>query len=159
MFGLHCLETHSQTLNTLALSPAESEFDGIVKAATMGVGIKSLFGDLGLEIEMQVNTESSAARSISSRRGFGRVRHVEVRELRVQESVRRGELFLIKVRGEDNVADSLTKHFDRSKLEKCMSECGFAFRDGRHEFFPYFADVQAPRRDKVDQFDFIFLQP
>jgi hypothetical protein len=34
----------------------------------MGVGIKSLFGGLGLEIEVQVNTDSSAARSMSSRR-------------------------------------------------------------------------------------------
>ncbi len=83
----------------------------------MGIGIKSL------EIEVQVNTDSSAARSISSRKGVGRVRRVEVRELWVQEKVRRGELSIIKVRWEDNVADGLTKHVDRSKLEKYTSSC------------------------------------
>ena len=50
-----------------------------MKAATIGIGIKSMFEDLGLKVEIQVNTELSAARSISSRRGAGRVRHVEVR--------------------------------------------------------------------------------
>ncbi len=57
--------------DTIELSSGESEFYGIVKAATMGVGIKSFFGDLFLEIEVQVNTDPTAARSISSRRGAG----------------------------------------------------------------------------------------
>ncbi len=71
-----------------------------MKVATTGTGIKSLFGDLGLEMQSQVNTDSSTARSIASRRGAGRVRHVEVRELWVQDN-----LNIVKVRGEDNVAD------------------------------------------------------
>ena len=112
-----------------------------MKVATIGVDIKSLFGDLGLEIEVQVNTDSSAARSISSRRGPGRVRHVEVRELWIQEKVQRGELSIIKVKGKENMSDGLTKHVDRSRLEKHMNECGFTFRDGRHELWPHLGDV------------------
>ena len=61
MFGSRCLKTH------IALSSGESDFYGIVKAATRGIGIKSMFKDPGLEVEIQVNTDSSAARSISSR--------------------------------------------------------------------------------------------
>ncbi len=61
-FGSHCLKTYSQTQDTIALSSGESEFYGIVKAATMGLGMKSLFGDLGLEIGVQVNTDTSVAR-------------------------------------------------------------------------------------------------
>ncbi len=82
MFGSHCLKTHSQTQETIALSSGESEFYGIAKAATMGIGIKSFFKDLGLEVEIQVNTDSSAARSISSRRGAGRVRRASQPELK-----------------------------------------------------------------------------
>ncbi len=66
---------------------------------------------------------------------------MEVRELWVQEKVRRGEMSVIKVKGEDNVADGLTKHVDRSKLGKCMNEYGFTFRDGRHELCPQLGDV------------------
>ncbi len=88
MFVSYRLKTHSQTQEPIALSSGVSEFYGIVKAATIRIGIKSTFKHLGWEVEVQVNTNSSAARSISSRRGAGRVRHVEVRELWVQERVR-----------------------------------------------------------------------
>ncbi len=141
MFGSCSLKTYSQTQDTVALSSGESEFYGIAAAAPMGVGIKNLFGDFGFETEVQVNTDSSAARSISSRRGAGRVRHVEVREWWVQKKVRTGVLPIIKGRGEDNVADGLTKHVDRSKLEKNVSDCGITFRDGRHEICPCLGDV------------------
>ncbi len=55
--------------------------------------------------------------------------------------VRRGELSIIKVRGEENVADCLTKHVERNNMEKYMSECGFGLRDGRHDLCPQIGDV------------------
>ncbi len=48
MFGKHCIKTYSQTQETVALSSGESVFYGIVKAATMGLGMKGLMADLGL---------------------------------------------------------------------------------------------------------------
>ena len=113
MFGKHCTKTYSQTQETVALSSGESEFYGIVKAATMGLGMKGLMEDLGVEVEVQANTDSSAAKHIESRRGAGRVRHIEVRELWVQDRIAKGKLKIAKVKGEDNVADGLTKHADR----------------------------------------------
>ena len=58
--------------------------------------------------------------------------------MRVQEKDRGGELYIIKVKGEDNVAGDLTKHVDGSKLEKYMNECVFMCRDGGHELCPFF---------------------
>ncbi len=52
MFGSHCLQTYSQTQETIALSFGESEFYGNVKAATIGIGIKSMFKDLGLGVKV-----------------------------------------------------------------------------------------------------------
>ena len=98
MLGSRCGKPYSQTKDTTALSSGESEFYGIVKAATMGIGIESLIEDSGLHVEVQVNTDSSAGRSSSSRRGARHFRHVEVRELWVKK-VRRGELSIIKVKG------------------------------------------------------------
>jgi hypothetical protein len=138
---LRCLKTYRQRQDTIAVSSGESEFYGIVKVAKMEIGSKSMFKDLGLEVEVQVNTDSSAARSISSRRAAGRARHVEVHELWVQERVRSGELSIIKVRGENNVADGLAKHVDRSNMEMHMERGGFVRRGGRHEFCPYVGDV------------------
>ncbi len=38
-------------------------------------------------------------------------------ELWVQDKVAKGELKVAKVRGEDSVADGLTKHVERHKME------------------------------------------
>ena len=75
MFRNHCIKTYSQTQET------------IVKAAAMGLGMRGLLEDLGVGVEVQVNTDSSAAKSITARRGAGRVRHIEVREPWVQDRV------------------------------------------------------------------------
>ena len=106
MFGSHCVKTYSHTQETIALSSGESEFYGIVKAATVGIGVRRLLNDLGLKVEeFHVNTDSRAAKSIASRRGAGRVRRVEVRELWVLDKAQKGESSIIKVCGEDNMAD------------------------------------------------------
>ncbi len=66
---------------------------------------------------------------------------MEVRELWVQERVRRLELSIIKVRGQDNVADGLTKHVERNNMEMHMEKFGFTFRDGRHEQCHHLGDA------------------
>ncbi len=81
MIGGHCIETYSQTQETIALSSGESECYGIAKAAATDLGMKGLMADIGVGVAVQVNTGSSAAKRITARRGAGRVRHVEVREL------------------------------------------------------------------------------
>ncbi len=76
--------------------------------------------DLGLSVKVQVNTDSSAAKSITARKGAGRVR----------------QLRIVKVRGEDNVANGLTKHVDMQKMEQYMEACGSVRKSGIHEFSP-----------------------
>ncbi len=116
MLGDHRVETYSQTQETLALSSGESEFYGIAKAAAMGLGMTGLMEDFGVGGEVQVNTDSSAAKSIMARRGAERLRHIEVREWWAQDRVAKGELKIAKVKGEENVADGLRKHMDRQKM-------------------------------------------
>ncbi len=87
VFGNHCVKTYSHTQEMIALSSGESEFYGIVKAAAIGLGMKGLLEDLGVGAGVQVNTDSCAAKSILARRGAGRVRYIEVRDLLVQDRV------------------------------------------------------------------------
>ncbi len=140
MLGSHCAKTHSQTLETIALWSGESESYGVVKAATIGLGMKGLLGDLGVEVKVQVKAGSSAAKSLASRRGIGRKRHVEVRELWVQVRVAKGELSVVKVKCEEKVADGLTKHVDRQKMEQYVEACSMVRRSGGHELCPRLGD-------------------
>ena len=64
------------------------------------------------------------------------MRHIEVRELWVQDRVAKGELKIVKVKEEDNVADGLTKHVDKQKMEQYMKASGIVRKSGRHELSP-----------------------
>ena len=106
----------------------------------MSLGTNGFAEDLGVGVEARLNTDSSAAKSITARRGAGRVRHTEVRELWVQYRVAEGEFKIVKVKGEENVADGLTKHVDRQKMEQYMEARGMVRRSGRHELSPKIGD-------------------
>ncbi len=139
MFGNRCVETHSQTQETVPVSSGESEFFGIAKADTMGLGMKGLMEDWGatedwgVEVGAQVNTDSSAAKSIASRRGAGRARRREARERWIQDRVAKGALTVAQVKGENNVADGFTKHVKRHRMDAYMKVCGVVWKSGRHE--------------------------
>ncbi len=98
MCGNHCIKTYSQTQETIAVSFGESEFYGIAKAAAMGLGTKGLMKDLGVVVEEHANTDTRRAKSRTARKGAGRVRHTEVRELWVQGRVEKGELKIAKMK-------------------------------------------------------------
>ena len=41
-----------------------------------------------------------------------------------------------KVKGEDNIADVLTKFVDRDKIDKAINSAGLERRGGRHDNMP-----------------------
>ena len=62
-------------------------------------------------------TDSSAAKSFSSRRGLGKMRHIDVKHLWLQDLVKKGEIRLAKVLGDQNPADLFTKYLDRARIK------------------------------------------
>ena len=113
MFGSHCLKSWSSTQSVIAISFGEAEFYGIVKGGSQGLGAKGIIGDLGVMFGLVIHTAASAARGIALRKGLGKVRHIEVSQLWIQNRVSRGDIRIEKVSTSDNVAVSLTKHVDR----------------------------------------------
>ena len=81
LLGQHILKTYSSTQTSVTLSSGEAEFYGVVKATGAALEQKSLFGDLGIDLRFCVWTSSSAAIGISSRRGLGKLRHVDTHTL------------------------------------------------------------------------------
>ena len=58
-----------QTL--IALSSAEAELYGPVKASSEGLGVRSLCKDFGCNLQIRVYSDSSAALGIIHRKGLG----------------------------------------------------------------------------------------
>ena len=83
----------------VALSSGEAEYYGLVKNGSQGLGIRALLGDLGVECAATLNTDASAALGIASRRGLGKVRHIDVSQLWLQQRVANGDLIVQKVDG------------------------------------------------------------
>jgi len=65
--------------------------------------------DMGWDAKIRLLVDSSAAKSIASRTGLGKLRHLGIKFLWLQEAVRRKKVVLSKVRGDINPADVLTK--------------------------------------------------
>ena len=123
----------------VALPSGEAEYYGVVKGSTLGIGIKSLLGDMGMDkdgIQLKVYTDSSAAKSIANRKGTGRVRHIEVCQLWIQQEVANNRLELVKVKGQNNIADILTKHVDNGTLTKHVEHMKSERRTDRHPLNP-----------------------
>ena len=99
----------SSTQATIAQSSGEAEYYAMARAAAEGLGMKSLMEDLGYEANVRVWVDSSAAKSIASRIGLGKIRHLEVKFLWIQEVVKNKKIQVRKIRGDSNPADNLTK--------------------------------------------------
>ena len=97
MRGRHPIKHWSVTQPTIALSSGEAELGGICRGASISLGLQSLARDLGIELKLNLHTDATAAIGICRRRGLGKVRHLAVADLWVQDKVRAGDFRLMKV--------------------------------------------------------------
>ena len=102
-----------------------------MKGAAEGLGAQALVADLGMSLTLSVHADSSAAIGICRRSGIGRVRHLAVGQLWVQDHLRRGTFRLFKVRGSENPADLCTKHLTRTVIDELIEICGIVREAGR----------------------------
>ena len=89
------------------------------------------------EARLAVMADSSAAIGICRRTGIGRVRHLAVGQLWVQEKVRSGSFSLVKHPGTANPADILTKAVARDLIERHVAAMGLAWETGRAGTAPH----------------------
>ena len=137
MHGSHIIKSWSTTQSVIALSSGEAEYYGVVKGACEGLGVIGLLADLtGMTLSVELSTDSSAAKAIATRRGVGKVKHLETRTLWVQDQVDRGRIGLRKICGQTNVADLLTKYLSGVKLRDLMYSMPVMFESGRHSLAP-----------------------
>ena len=89
MIGTHCVKAWSKTQSVVAKSSAERELYSVVKGATEGLGLVTLYADLGCKKEVQLNLDAAAAKGILERQGIARIRHIDVNVLWLQQQAAR----------------------------------------------------------------------
>jgi len=133
MAGGHLLKSWSSTQRSITLSSGEAELVAAVKMSAELIGMTQLTADWGLDYRGRVFVDSSAAIGVAQRKGNGKLRHVRVGTLWIQEKVEDGDLDISKVRGEDNPADAMTKNVSQDKLQRFVAMLSQEFREGRAE--------------------------
>ena len=117
MHGTHMIKSWSSTQSVIALSSGEAEYYALVNCAPVGTGVHSMLKEIGIQIRLKLTTDASAAIGISKRRGLGKVRHIDVSQLWVQEKVNQKEIQITKVQSKENLSDALTKAVSGPEIE------------------------------------------
>ena len=143
MLGNHVIKNWSTNQAVLALSSGEAEFYSLVKAGSVVLGIQALAADLGVVYRKApvIKTDASAAIGISNRLGIGKIRHIEVNQLWLQDKVAKGVLVIEKVPTDENLADALTKGVDAATIHKHLGGVGVEIRTDRHHLAPQLEDA------------------
>ena len=96
----------------------------------------SLCRDLGIDLQIRLLTDSSTSKAIISRRGLGKVRHIDTSELWLQQKISDKELISIKIKNIFNVSDLATKPQDAATIAYLMELLDHHFEDGRSSVAP-----------------------
>ena len=87
--------------------------------------MRSLLEDFCMKsLLIRLQTDATAGKATASRRGLGKTRHVALRLLWVQQRVRNGEIEVVKVSTEHNLADLYTKHHAGPRIAHLMRYMG-----------------------------------
>ena len=107
----------------------------LVKGTCEAKGVASLMKDLVEEevAGIAVHTDASAAIGMVQRQGMGRVRHIDVGILWVQQHQKKGVIDVKKVPGLTNPADVFTKAMPAEVMWRHVRALGFKEREGRAE--------------------------
>ena len=126
-YGLHRWDCYSVTQATIALSSAESDFYATGSATARGLQCKAYLSETERPCELDVYSDSTAGRGMCQRTGVGKVRHLELRFLWIQERLRLKAFRFNKETTEEMTADILTRCCEWSKIEQHCATLNLRF--------------------------------
>ena len=134
--GDHMVKSWSTSQTVVALSTGEAELYALNKCAAQGLGLQSLMADLGVHLDVRLHTDATTGIAIVTRRGLGKVRHIAVNELWLQEQVAMKRIIVNKLKNKFNVADLLTKHLTKYEADQIIDFLQHEFSEGRNADAP-----------------------
>jgi hypothetical protein len=127
-FGAHLLHYASKLQKTVALSSGEAELNAQVLGLTEAMGVSSLCREWKLPSSIACFCDSSAARGIAGRVGVGKMKHLQVKQLWIQEQVALGRATVAWVPRSKNPADCLTHPCTETQMTEHLSLAGVRVR-------------------------------
>ncbi|CAK0903384.1 unnamed protein product [Prorocentrum cordatum] len=107
------VSAYARTESVLAQSSPEAEYLAAVELAAEMLYVRELVKFIGFDTSLEIECDASSAIAIASRRGLGRLRHLEVKWLWLQQLVGTGQIH-----------DVGAKFLGKGALEKCRAMLG-----------------------------------
>ena len=95
------------------------------------IGLRQLSFEWGRPVRGRIYADSTAALAIAKRKDCGKLRHINVGLLWVQEKKAQDVVELKKVEGKINPADMMTKYVGPGTLVELCSIIGTSWKSGR----------------------------
>ena len=125
--GSHLLLHYSRTQAGVALSSAEAELNAASFLGCEMLGMSQFFSEFGNTMKTTINGDSSAVKGILVRRGCGKVKHLEVKQLWLQEQVRSGKVEFQNISRKNIPSDASTHHYTREEAKMHFKHMGNEF--------------------------------
>ena len=88
MLGSHMIKSWSSTQGNVALSSGEAESYGLVKGASVAIGVKSMLKEFGVQADAEVHSDATAAIGmVFGQAHSSRTRRIDTAYLWVQDAV------------------------------------------------------------------------
>ena len=131
MVGRSCIKHYARGQGVIALSSAEAEFYALASCAAQGMAEQTTARDLGLQLSVLM-MDATAGIAIASRRGLGKVKHVDTQFLWVQEVIQNGKIKIRKKHTSEMLADVMTKAVAEPLMNRMLTTMQFEYRTGHH---------------------------
>ena len=119
----------------------------MLKGSVEALGLSAISEELGFTFRApRVGSDSTAAKGTCSRHGLGKLKHLELKSLWIQEAARAKRIVVVKEFSETNFGDLMTKHLTEEKMTALLQSAGYEFREGRAPGAPELAEGAAQQR-------------
>jgi hypothetical protein len=88
--------------------------------------LRNMLEELDVEIKLRILGDSSPLQGLLERRGTGRVKHIEMKQLWLQSKVRSKDLEYMKIPRKYNPSDAGTHHWTRAEGHEHFGALGIA---------------------------------
>ena len=114
----HFLKAWTRKQKIIARSSAEAELCAAALGASGAKGAKSMMSDLGFAVKPVLIIDAKATEHILHQHGIGKMKHIDVAHVWLQDEVKSDRLRVRRVESEDNLADIGTKALSNRTIRK-----------------------------------------